>query len=79
MKSIFANIKDIYPPISKKFISACGQLASLLTQADFEYFQEEADKMASKYYRGSKVEEDKFLPLVSEFDLYHTIGDDKIV
>lgn len=76
---MFANIKDIYPPISKKFISACSQLVSLLPQADFEYFQEEAGKMAGKYYRGSKVEEDKFLPLVSEFDLYHTIGNDKIV
>ena len=35
--------------------------------------------MASKYYRGNKVEEDKFLPLVSEFDLYHVIGDENIV
>lgn len=79
VKPMFANIKDIYPPISKKFISACSQLVSLLPQADFEYFQEEASKMASKYYRGNKVEEDKFLPLVSEFDLYHVIGDEKIV
>lgn len=35
--------------------------------------------MVNKYYRGNKIEEDKVLPLVSEFELYHIIGEEKIV
>jgi hypothetical protein len=35
--------------------------------------------MAKKYYRGSKIEEDKLLPLLHEFELVEEFGEGKVI
>lgn len=79
MQVFFNFICEVYPHIAKKYISVCKELIITLLYKDFSYFKSEAAKLIGKFYRGSKLEEDKILPLVHEFDLYESFGNAKVV
>ena len=38
-----------------------------------------AFQLANKYYRGTKIQEDKVLPLLYEFDLIEDFGEVKVI
>lgn len=79
MQLVFDFIGDVYCHVAKKYIKICKDIIASQLRKDFEYFREQAMKLVNKYYRGSKVEEDKILILVHEFDLYEVFGNGKVI
>jgi hypothetical protein len=54
MQSTFSFINEVYRHIAKKYIGVCQMLISSHFAHDLVFFKEEANKLVTKYYRGSK-------------------------
>ena len=73
-------IYNLYPHISKKYITYCRMLVELKLNSKFEYFRKEALKLLYTIEKKKDhLEQNKLLPLLHEFDLYGEVSYNKIL